>query len=183
MARTTPVNSGYGIISGSSAGSNASGVDCWLEWKVLSQDAENCQSKVRVLLYAAATISSSTKWTAAENFGYVQCDGGTKQYLSTTYDFSDKQVNCFGDYTFTIDHEEDGTKSVTLAGVWSTSHSTYISGGSASGTVTLPTIEQGLVRIDTGTEFVKAIPYIDNGSEWKRAAAYIDNGSSWDVCG
>ena len=181
MARTTPVNSGYTIISGMTTGSNSANVDTWLEWKVLSQDKEKMQSTVRLLLYAAANIAASTYCKTEEEFGYVQCDGGTKQYLTTGYDFSGKAVNCFGDYTFTVDHGEDGTKTVTLAGAW-WSYSTYISGGTASGTVTLPAIEVGLVRIDTGTGFVAAIPYIDNGGEWKRAAAYIHNGSGWNVC-
>lgn len=140
MARTTPVNSGYNIINGTTTGSNGSKVDTWLEWAITGQSVTNNTSTVRVVLYSAATISSSTKWEVASNFGYVGYDNGNKQYLSTTYDFSNKQVNKFGDYTYTIAHSSDGTKTVTLQGAWSTSHSSYISGGSASGQVTLTRI-------------------------------------------
>lgn len=140
MARTTPVNSGYSIITGSAAGSNKAYVDVWLEWKQLSRNTSANTSQVRVILYAACTKSSSTSWSAAENFGYVGYDDGNKQYRSTAYNFANNAVNCFGDYTFTIAHDSDGTKSVTLQGEWSTSHSTYISGGSVSGEVTLETI-------------------------------------------
>lgn len=140
MARTTPVNSGYTIINGSTTGSNGSKVDTWLEYKVTSQNVANNTSTVRVVLYSAATFSSTTKWESASNFGYVGYDNGNKQYLSTTYDFSNYAVNKFGDYTYTISHNSDGTKTVTLQGSWSTSHSSYISGGSASGSVTLPQI-------------------------------------------
>ena len=41
----------------------------------------------------------------------------------------------------------------------------------------------GLVKIDTGSSFVNAIPYIDTGSEWKQAIPYIDNGNAWQICG
>lgn len=140
MARTTPVNTGYNIINGTTTGSNGSKVDTWLEWKVTSQSIANNTSNVRIVLYSAATTSSSTKWEAHENFGYVGYNNGNKQYLNTTYDFSNYNVNKFGDYTYTISHNTDGTKTLTLQGSWSTSHSSYISGGSASGSVTLPQI-------------------------------------------
>lgn len=140
MARTTPVNSGYNIINGTTTGSNGSKVDTWLEWKVTSQSIANNTSNVRIVLYSAATTSSSTKWEAHENFGYVGYNNGNKQYLNTTYNFSNYNVNKFGDYTYTITHNTDGTKTLTLQGSWSTSHSSYISGGSVSGSVTLPQI-------------------------------------------
>ena len=142
MARTTPVNSGYNIINGTATGSNKAYVDCWLEWKILNQSVSANTSTVRVLLYAACTRSSTTAWTVAEKYGYVGYDGGNKQYRSTTYNFANYAVNCFGDYTYTISHDSDGTKTVTLEGAWSTSHSTYISGGSVSGSVALTTIDR-----------------------------------------
>lgn len=40
----------------------------------------------------------------------------------------------------------------------------------------------GVVEIDTGSGFVKAIPYIDDGTSWKMAAAYVDNGSTFKIC-
>lgn len=40
----------------------------------------------------------------------------------------------------------------------------------------------GLVRIDTGSELVKAVPYIDNGTEWKLAVPYLDDGLEWKSC-
>ena len=62
MARTTPVNSGYTIINGSTTGTNSSKVDTWLEYKVLAQSAQNNTSTIRVVLYSQSTVSSSTKW-------------------------------------------------------------------------------------------------------------------------
>lgn len=171
MARSTPVNSGYTIINGTSTGSNKAYVDCWLEWSILDQDVSANSSQVHVLLYAACRRSSSTSWDVAEEYGYVGYDGGNKQYRSTTYDFSDKAVNCFGDYTFTIIHESDGTKAVTLEGAWATSHSTYISGGSVSGVVNLTPIarESTIKAADADIGAVSTVTVIRRNSEYNHS--------------
>lgn len=156
MARTTPVNSGYTIINGSSTGSNASYVDTWLEYKVTGQSVANNTSTVRLVLYSMINKSSSTKREVAENFGYVGYDNGNKQYLSTTYDFSGNRINKFGDYTYTISHNSDGTKTLTLQGSWSTPYSSYISGGSVSGQVTLPRIARASTISSLSTRFGSA---------------------------
>lgn len=147
MARTTPVNSGYTIINGTSTGSNAAYVDCWLEYKVTSQNVTNNCSVLDVYLYSASRNSSSTKWESAEQFGWVGYDNGNKSYRSTTYDFSGNKVNCFGHSTYTIPHSADGTKTITLQGSWSTSHSSYISGGSVSQSVSLPSIARATAPV------------------------------------
>lgn len=181
MARTTPVNSGYQIISGSATGSNKAYVDVWLEWKQLSTDVEANTSTVRVVLYAQCTKSSSTAWTVAEKFGYVTCDGD-KQERSTTYNFSGNAVNCFGDCTYTVSHKDDGSKSVSLEGAFYTK-STYISGGSVGATtVTLETIPRassfgtitgttlgGTMRVNinrNSTSFTHKVYYYKGENAW-----------------
>lgn len=146
MARSTPVNAGYTIINGTATGSNGSRVDVWIEYKVITQDILANTSTLRVILYAAATFSSTTKYEIAANYGYVGYDNSNKQYLSTTYDFSGYQINKFGDYTYTITHNNNGTKSVAIQGAFTT-RSSYISGGNVSGTVALPTIARATVPI------------------------------------
>lgn len=198
MARTIPVNDGYSIINGTTTGSNGANVDTWLEYKVLSQSAQNNTSTVRVILYSQSRISSSTKWTAAEKFGYVGYDNSNRQYLSTTYDFSDYKVNKFGDYTFTIVHGSGGAKTVTLQGAWSTSHSTYISGGSVSGSVTLPaipryaTVKQNISSKTETSVTVKwtsdsIIDYIwystNNGSSWTGIDVADATGGTYTISG
>lgn len=144
MAVSTPVNSGYTIINGSTTGSNGSKVNTWVEYKVLSQSIANNQSTVRVVLYSQATFDSSTAHTVTRQFGYVQI-GSDQQYYTMTggYDFDNKKLNKFADHTFTVSHNADGTKTVTIKGAWSDSGwSSYITGGSASASVSLPTIPQ-----------------------------------------
>lgn len=140
MARTTPVNAGYTIINGSTSGSNGYRTDTWIEYKVVSQSVTNNTSTVHVFLYSAATFSSTTQYTTPAEYGYVGYDNGNKQYLSTAYDFRNYRVNKFAEYTYTIAHNSDGKKSITLQGAWNTSHSSYISGGNVSGVVNLPQI-------------------------------------------
>lgn len=198
MARTTPVNSGYTIINGTTTGSNRANVDTWVEYKVLAQSVQNNTSTVRVVLYSQSRVSSSTRWDVAENFGYVGYNNSNRQYLSTTYDFSNYKVNKFGDYTFTIAHNSSGAKTITIQGAWSTSHSTYISGGSVSGSVTLPTIpryatvNQNLTEKTETSVTVKwtsdsIIDYIwystNNGSSWTGIDIADATGGTYTISG
>lgn len=142
MARTTPVNEGYSIINGSVTGTNGSKVDTWIEWKVTGTSVPNNTSTVRIILYAQATTSLSTNYDSTENYGWVGYDNGNKNWMSKSgYDFRNKALITFGDHTFTISHNSDGTKTLTIQGGWSTNgHSSYIKDGSVSGQVTLPRI-------------------------------------------
>lgn len=142
MARTTPVNEGYSIINGSVTGTNGSKVDTWIEWKVTGTSVPNNTSTVRIILYAQATTSLSTNYDSTENYGWVGYDNGNKNWMSKSgYDFRNKALITFGDHTFTISHNNDGTKTLTIQGGWSTNgHSSYIKDGSVSGQVTLPRI-------------------------------------------
>lgn len=144
MAQTTPINTGYTIINGTTSGSNGSKVNTWIEWKVTAQSTVNNTSTLDVYLYSQATTSLSTIWERSGNYGYVQVDSGTKQYtnLPNGYNFQNKHLNTFAHHTFTINHNSDGTKTLTLNGAWDkgSSTSTYITGGTVSGQITLPQI-------------------------------------------
>ena len=144
MAQTTPINTGYTIINGTTSGSNGSKVNTWIEWKVTAQSTVNNTSTLDVYLYSQATTSLSTIWERSGNYGYVQVDNGTKQYttLSNGYNFQNKHLNTFAHHTFTINHNSDGTKTLTLNGAWDKGSSTsaYITGGTVSGQITLPQI-------------------------------------------
>lgn len=203
MARTTPVNSGYTIINGSTTGSNGSKVNTWLEYKVLSQSIANNTSTVRVILYSQATISSSTQQTGtARQYGYVQAgaSSSTKYYLSTTFTYEDYHLNKFADHTFTISHEVNGTKSIRLAGAFDISAyvGRYITGGSASATVTLPTIPQyatvtqtvqsktetSITMTWTSDSVVDYVKYsINNGTSWVNVGAVNSTTGSYTISG
>lgn len=155
MARTTPVNEGYSIINGSVTGSNGSKIDTWIEWKVTGTSVANNTSNVRIILYAQATTSVSTNYDSTENYGWVGYDNGNKNWMSKSgYDFRKKALITFGDHTFTISHNSDGTKTLTIQGGWSTNgHSSYIKDGSVSGQVTLPRIARASTISNLSTFF------------------------------
>ena len=110
----------------------------------------------------------------------------------TTVEWTSPAVKNSGGRTFlgscshTIKHNEDGTKSLTITARYAVAPLT-ISGVSyteivASANIDLDQILRGLVHIDTGSGFVKTIPYIDNGTEWKQCTPYLDNGSEFKLC-
>lgn len=140
MARTTPVNSGYSIINGTTTGTNGGTTDTWIEYKVLSQSIINNTSQIRVILYSQNTAGKTSSYTGTDEYGWVGYDNGNKQWLTISgYNYANYNINKFADHTYTIIHNTDGTKTITLQGQFTTK-STYITGGSVSGQITLPQI-------------------------------------------
>ena len=144
MAQTTPINTGYTIINGTTSGKNGSITNTWIEYKVTAQSTTNNTSTLDVYLYSQCTQYKDTKWERSGNYGYVQIDNGTKQYtnLPNGYNFQNKHLNTFAHHTFTVTHNADGTKKLTLKGAWDKGSSTseWITGGTVSGQITLPQI-------------------------------------------
>ena len=140
MAVTTPVNSGYTIINGSTQGSNGSKVNTWLEYKSTQNISANT-STIDVYFYSQATQNLSTEHDVTREFGYVAVDS-TKKYKSLAgYSFKNKQRIEWAHSSFTVTHDADGKKTVTISGAWSDNNwSSYITSGSASASVTLPQI-------------------------------------------
>ena len=158
MARewySRPINSGYTVVDGTTTGNYNNGVPntyvkTWMEYKVLqdSTDIANNRSRIDVKLYSQVIDGGSSTGmssaTTANNYGYVGFDNANQSYLSTTYNFNNYALNKFADATLTIPHNTDGTKSITLQGSFQTLSGTWaITGGSASASVTLPTIPKG----------------------------------------
>ncbi len=183
MARSTPAHSGFTIINGSGSGDNGNRIDVWVEYKIGAADVVNNRTPFEAYFYAALnpSHSSSTSFVNGTNSEFVVNGVAGTGVSDGPIDFRDADIlNLLGSYTGNIAHNEDGTKSISISGTFTTK-STYITGGSVSATIDLPTIIRGLVSIDTGSEIVKAIPFIDTGSGWIQAAAYVDNGSTFKL--
>ena len=140
--RTVPVHSGYTILNGTSSGKNDDRFDVWVEYKVTAQSVADNASTVKAYFYSALKSgkSSTTKQNSGLNstFSVNGVSGTVKSNAS--YDFTDPDNNnLLGNYSGTIAHNADGTKSVAVKGSFTTK-SDYISGGSISKTITLPTI-------------------------------------------
>ena len=142
MARTTPVHGGYTIIAGVGTGSNGGRIDVWAEYKLGAQSVAGNYTPIEVYFYAALnpSYSSSTSYYQGLNAS-LKVDGVAGDGVSNgAYDFtSSNKVNWLGSYSGNIAHNADGTKTISISGSFTTA-SSYISGGSVSASLTLPTI-------------------------------------------
>ena len=190
MAQTTPKNSGYTIINGSTTGKNGAKVNTWLEYKV-TQSIANNTSTIDVYLYARANTSGlSTSWDDTRSYGSITFDGSSHAGASISgYDFRNTSIyNEFAHYSQTVTHDSTGKKTITLAGTWDkgASTSTYITGGSVPSTsVTLPTIP----RYATVSQSLGGKTETEITVKWSSDSTidYVwyskDNGSNWTAVG
>ena len=183
MARTTPVHSGYTVVNGSGTGANGDRIDVWVEYKLGTVNTSNNTTPFTAYFYAALNpnyTSSTYNATSGLNSTFTVNGASGTVVSNGPFDFrSSDNLNLLGSYSGNIDNSK---KSVNIVGNFTTT-STFISGGSISTTVDLPTVQSGLVYIDNGTSLDAYQVFIDNGSSWDQYIPYIDNGSGWDSCG
>jgi hypothetical protein len=156
---TIPQHSGYSVITGSGTGPNGDRIDVWIEWRVTEQEIDNNRSYVRAYFYAALKSGYTTStWGGSGCYSSFSVGGvsGTGLKNNGAYDFrSPSIVNSLGTFAGWVNHKSDGTKSVTFSGSFTTS-SSWITGGSASGSRSLPTIPRattpGVSSMTMGTE-------------------------------
>ena len=149
MARTTPVNAGYTILSGSGTGPNGNRIDVWAEYRVAQQDVAGNRSRLIAYFYAALNpnYTSSTSYYSGLNATFSVAGVAGKGVSNGAYDFTDaKKVNQLGSFDGWITHNADGAKTVSVAGSFTTT-STYITGGNVSGKITLPGIVGAAVPV------------------------------------
>ncbi len=159
MARVTPINSGYTIINGVGTGSNGDRIDVWVEYKVTGQNIATNTSDLSVFFYAALRPGESSN-TSYDSGLYSSLTVNGVAGVGVTngpYDFrSSANIHTLGTYSGTITHNDDGTKTISISGSFTT-RSTYISGGNVSGSVVLPTIARATTpniasQVTMGTE-------------------------------
>ena len=148
MARewySRPINAGYTVIDGTTTGSyDMNYVKTWMEYKETVDQANN-RSTVHVLLYSqvidGGASSNLAIYTTPYDAGWAGYDNANRQWYNTAYNFNNKALNKFCDKTLTILHDADGTKTITLQAGFTTKSSS-VTGGSASGSVTLTATPQ-----------------------------------------
>ena len=145
--RSTPINSGYTILNGTSTGKNDDRFDVWVEYKVTSQSIANNASTIKAYFYAALKSGESSSTKQNSGLDSTFSVGGTAgtAVKDGSYDFtSASKINALGSFSGDIKHNSDGTKTVTFSGSFTT-ESDYIAGGSISKSVTLKTIARASV--------------------------------------
>ena len=176
MARTTPVHSGYTIINGTGTGSNGNRIDVWVEYKLGTQSVAGNYTPITAYFYAALNPSytSTTQYYQGLNSSF-KVDGKSGTGVSNgAYDFtSSGKLNLLGSYSGNINHNQDGTKNVTLAGSFTTV-SSYISGGSVSASISLPTIPRAstIGAMDADIEDISAVTIDTNSTTFTHSVAY-----------
>lgn len=140
--RSTPINSGYTIINGSSIGKNDDRFDVWAEYKVTAQSIANNTSTVNAYFYAALKSGESSDTRLNHGLNSEFSVGGKSGTIVTdgAYDFrSPSDINVLGSFSGSIAHNANGTKSITISGKFET-ESEWISGGTLSKMIALPAI-------------------------------------------
>ena len=185
MARSTPVHSGYTIIHGTTSGSSAYKADTWVEYTIASQSVENNQSRVIAYFYTALASGESSGT-------YDNQDGGECQYFTVggasgtiywndgPYDYRISTPMLIAKFDGYITHNADGTKSITIAGSYTTK-SSYISGGTISSNVTLPAIDRGLMRVKVSGTWRTGLVYVRVSGTWRLGQAYCRSGGVWRI--
>lgn len=169
----------YGTITHAKGrnGSTISQYDVRLGYELQSQDEETNTSIIKLQLEVRSTNSSY------KTFGYNQTTTIDGTSLSAdTFDMRNTNVwQIFGTRTITVNHDDDGEYSAEKTGSFTTTATGDYSlkSGSASVTVTLPTIQLQTIRIRVNGEWKKAFPYVRVNGEWKKAKAYIRVNNEW----
>ena len=150
-----------------------------INWSLYAVGKENASSNTKARTRCVAKVSDSGGGTIVGGSGKIICDYDSGPNSSTYVSYKGTR---FASGTFQVKHSDEGVGGFEVAldvniGGWDGA------GRDASATFVLDSnVPYQYVNIDTGTGFVRAIPYIDNGTEFKVAEAYIDTGTEFKVC-
>ena len=178
-------------IYGSCWGSNASKYTIWLSWNLASQNINNNTSTINVQLYVRRNDgwASSAYNLNGRQYRCIKYDNGNVVGGNGNVDTRNGQSYLLQQATYTIPHNADGSKGITLQGEFNISGVSGISGGSVSGYITLPTIQRAshpsvnnftlgdLITINTNrtwSGFTHNITLIING-QTIRTLEHVDN--------
>ena len=177
MSRTTPVHSGYTIFNGTGEGPNGDRIDVWVEYKIGSYSIANNTTKFTAYFYAALNpnYTSTTSGTTGLRSAFSVNGVSSNPVSNGPYDFrSPNSLNLLGYFDGNISHNSDGTKTVVIAGVFTT-NSSYIKGGSISTLkVVLPTIPRAstIGATDANIGAVSMIAVTRKNSGFTHSIAY-----------
>jgi hypothetical protein len=177
-------------ITGSATGSNASRIAVWININETQIDIPNNRSYVVADAYtqvkpgeSSSTYDNDAPWTFKINGSTVQTGEGI--------DYRSSNLNHIGHWAGWITHGSDGKATVTTSVSFSIS-SSYVSGGSASGSLVLTELWSAItaptgVNLNTVTatsmklSFTAATPGVNNPvARYDGYVQYSDNeGSTW----
>lgn len=126
---------------GNMSGSYGSHYTLWQSITQNSQDIANNKSNVTVNMYLSFDGSSYYAYTNNATSGSMTINGSTTNYSIASINFSSGQAKdiLLASWTGDIEHNPDGTKTLSVSGSWNTNTS-RIGSGSCSASKTLSTI-------------------------------------------
>lgn len=142
MARTVPVHTGYTIINGAGTGPNGHRIDVWVEYLLGQQNVAENHTPITAYFYAAlnpnytSTTHNSIGLSAAFALDGMAGTGVTNGAYNFT---SSAKVNLLGSFSGQIPHDDEGNKTLTVEGSFTT-RSSYITGGNIRVQISLPSI-------------------------------------------
>lgn len=131
-------------IYGSCWGSNAGRYTVWIDWNLLSQDINNNTSTINAKLYVRRNdgYANSAYNLNGRQYRCLKYDNANVVGGNGNVDTRNGQYYLLQEANYTIWHNADGTKGITLQGEFNISGVSGLSGGSVSGWITLPTIQR-----------------------------------------
>jgi hypothetical protein len=178
---TIPQHAGYQVIYGAGTGSNGDRLDVWVEYTT-TQDINNNRSNVKAYFYAALHPGESSDTHGGDGCTssfYVNGVKGSSLKSNGGFDFrSTSTVNTLGSFDGYVAHNENGTKTIAISASFTTT-SSWITGGTLSGNIVLPTIPRGLFRANVGGVWKSCNVHVNVSGTWRQALAYANVSGTW----
>lgn len=129
-------------INGSCTGSAASKYDVWIDYSVGNYSIEDNTTPVTAILKLQRNDGyANSAWNRQSlSYAQIECDSLSPGTNSLYIDTRNNVVVTLASKTFTVPHNSDGSKTIYLSGNFTMPGVPQLTGGSVSGSVTLPTI-------------------------------------------
>lgn len=123
-------------------GNGGSHYHLYLDYSCDAPDVANNRTYIYLTLWAQSDSTSYGAYNlnSGSNSYYLQINGSNVASGTKAMDFRNKAVVSLGSYQGYVNHNSDGSLTITIGGGFSISGSSYLTGGSISGSWTLPTI-------------------------------------------
>ena len=147
-----------------------------------SYSVDNNTSEVSVNIKCNRPSGATGSWGSIASTLTVVADGQSQKKTISSYDFRKYSQLDMGTFTYTIPHNDDGSKTVYVSATWDVDNHTLNSGNgvSGSGSKTLTTIPRGTIRVRSGGSWRKGQAYVKVGGSWRKAkGVYVKVGGSW----
>lgn len=131
-------------------------------------------------------IQTGWDWSSYSKIAYSYTIG-SKTFSGYITSYDGESTVTLNSGTFTIEHDADGTKEISISLTITDPYSVDYTPGSASasGQMTLTAIKaqkQGLATINNGSGLAPYQSFISNGTSLAPYQAFISNGTSLEMC-